>query len=203
MKNLKLIFVFLLVFLTACGNNTDGSQNEETLPTEANSQEENNSEESTDVKEISKDSQFNFENIDALDIAGNKVDGSLFKGKYTLVNVWGTFCNPCIEEIPDLAKISDDLSNEKFQVVGIISDSHVSSQENLDTAKDILDASNAKYTNIIPDDEIVKEILSKIQYVPTTFLLDENGQIVDEIVLGSRDYNFFNDFVSKNISANK
>ena len=50
-----------------------------------------------------------FEDFTAQDLDGNTVDESIFADyEVTMVNLWGTFCGPCLQEMPDLGEISDE-----------------------------------------------------------------------------------------------
>ena len=54
------------------------------------------------------------------DIDSNQVDESVFKGKkLTMINIWATYCGPCINEMPALGKISREYAGEGFQIIGI------------------------------------------------------------------------------------
>ena len=69
-----------------------------------------------------KDNSF-FAGITSTDLEGNEVDDSVFKGKkLTMVNIWGTFCRPCIGEMPDLQQISEDYADKDFQIFGMVCD---------------------------------------------------------------------------------
>ncbi len=59
----------------------------------------------------------------ATDLDGNAVDESIFSSsKLTMVNIWATFCGPCIGEMPDLGLLNEEYASEGFQVVGIVAD---------------------------------------------------------------------------------
>lgn len=134
---------------------------------------------------------FDFSTLSATDINGNPVDSSIFKDKYTLVNIWGTFCNPCIVEMPDLAKIHETYSDKGYNVIGIISDTVAGSDQNIETAHKIIEQTGVKYTNIVPTEELLNEIATRVQFIPTTFIVDSEGRQVGAFVIGSKNYEFF------------
>jgi thiol-disulfide isomerase/thioredoxin len=125
-----------------------------------------------------------------VDMEGNQVDASVFaSSKLTLVNVWATFCPPCIEEIPDLAKLDQEI--EGFQVLGILSDAgtaDASDPNNLELGKKILSDSGAVYVSILPDGVINENLMSFIYAVPTSFFVDQNGQKIGDDIVGSQSY---------------
>lgn len=118
-------------------------------------------------------------------IDGKKIDSSIFQDyKLTMVNIWATFCGPCIAEMPDIQKLYDEIKKENINVVGIISDTP--DEENEGLAKQILDKKGTKYMNIIPDEKLNKGILKDVSGVPTTIFVDNKGNMVGQPIVGSR-----------------
>lgn len=194
MKNYKFAFLFLgILFLASCGNKestSDVSGEEEIIMSEDTQIEEDIPEETINVL-------FNLSDMNSVDLDGNEVDSSIFQGKYTLVNVWATFCRPCIVEMPDLQKIHENLGGDDFQVIGIISDTYVESNENIEDAKKIVRQTGVDYINVVPNDKIIEDVLAKIQFVPTSFIVDSEGNFIGEAVYGSKDYKFFEAWVNQ------
>lgn len=126
-------------------------------------------------------------NFKGLDLAtGMEVDQKEFApAKLTLVNIWGTFCQPCLVELPDLEKLSKKVMWQRVQVVGILCDVFDSSTKGeLDLAKKIIREKNVSYRNFI----IAKNTpwLRNIQAVPTTYIVDPKGKVVAGPIIGSR-----------------
>lgn len=118
-------------------------------------------------------------------LADQEINSSIFKdNKLTMINIWATFCEPCIAEMPDLQKLSEEVKSEKVNVLGVVSDTPDADTEEL--AKTILAKKGVKYTNIIPDEQIVNNLLNNISAVPTTLFVDSEGNIVGDLVIGSR-----------------
>lgn len=120
--------------------------------------------------------------LEGADMDGNPVDTKeLFKkAKLTMVNIWATFCGPCINEMPDLGRMAEAMP-EGSQLVGVITDF----DGNEDLAKEILEKSNAKFFQIIPDAN-KSTTLQSVMAVPTTLFVDHDGKLVGEPVVGSR-----------------
>ncbi|MEG6522550.1 TlpA family protein disulfide reductase [Desulfotomaculum sp. 1211_IL3151] len=115
-----------------------------------------------------------------------EINSSIFKdSKLTMINVWATFCNPCIEELPDLQRLYEEVKGDKINVIGIVSDTPDSDNEEL--ARKILSKAGVKYTNIIPDEQIVNSLLNNIVAVPTTLFVDSEGNIIGDLEIGSMD----------------
>ena len=125
-----------------------------------------------------------------VDLDGNTVDSNIFtKSKLTMVNVWGTFCPPCIEEIPHLAKLDEEI--EDFQVLGILGDAGSKGalyDKNVELGKEIIAKSEAAYVNVVPDDILNSKMIAYITAYPTSFFMDQNGQNVGKAIIGSMSY---------------
>lgn len=194
MKKYKFIlFLVGILFLTSCGTdkkNEEISKNDQVEIVEEEQIEDDNVEEPDQ-------NVFNLSDFTSVDLEGNPVDSSIFQGKYTLVNVWATFCRPCIVEMPDLQKIHENLGGDDFQVIGIISDTYVESNENMEDAKKIVEQTGVNYINVVPNDKIIEDVLKQIQFVPTSFIVDSEGNFLGEVVYGSKDYKFFESWINQ------
>ena len=126
----------------------------------------------------------------AKDIDGKNVSEKVFAdSKITMVNVWGTFCGPCIREMPDLGVLNKKYGDD-FQIVGIVIDAVNSkglvNAKTVNSAKNIVKTTGADYPHIIPDFSLLNGVLSEIYAVPTTFFVDSSGKIVGKVYTGSR-----------------
>ena len=120
----------------------------------------------------------------AKDLQGNEVTGDLIAGKeFTMVNVWGTYCPPCIGEMPDLEKLSQSLP-ENAQIVGLICDVTYQSSEETQKAIDICEKAGVTYTNIVLDESLLK-FSSQFYYIPTTFFVDSEGKMIGDMIIGA------------------
>jgi thiol-disulfide isomerase/thioredoxin len=121
----------------------------------------------------------------ARDLNGNTVDKTFFaEHRLTMVNVWGTFCGPCIREMPDLAQLPGTFPPADFAILGIVADTPDADNEK--TARQLVATAGAGYVNLIPDTSIASNLLADISVVPTTFFVDRHGTVVHEILTGSR-----------------
>ena len=121
----------------------------------------------------------------ASDLNGRIVDNAFFANqRLTMVNVWGTFCGPCIREMPDLAQLPGEFPSTDFAILGVIADTPDASNEA--TARQLTGSTGVTYTNVIPDRSITTEMLADVSVVPTTFFVDRTGTVVGEVLTGSR-----------------
>lgn len=125
------------------------------------------------------------------DMNGVEVTSDIFsKNKITMINIWGTFCPPCIREMPDLAKLNAANKSKGVQVVGIPIDI-VDRAGNIipETKADgdaIIKKTGANYTHIVPSQDLMNGILRNIQAVPSTIFVDKDGKIIGQMYLGAR-----------------
>ena len=125
------------------------------------------------------------------DLNGNPVTSELFaKNKLTMINIWGTFCGPCIREMPDLARLNEENKAKGFEVIGIVIDI-LDNKDDVNprvkkTGETIIKNTGANYTHIIPNIEMFTGLLRGVQAVPTTIFVDSNGNQVGSAYLGSR-----------------
>lgn len=120
-------------------------------------------------------------NFEGTDIEGNVVTSEIFsQSKLTMVNVWATYCNPCLREMPELGELADEFDEEKFRIIGIISD--VAEGEEQELAEDLIERTQADYTHLLLNESIYNALLTDVAAVPTTFFIDENGTVLDTVV---------------------
>ena len=126
----------------------------------------------------------------AMDIAGNAIDQQVLTDhKLTMVNIWATFCSPCIQEMPDLGQLHTAYGDD-FQVIGIVIDAADQNlqpiPEELAEAKSIIQSTGANYLHLLPSASLINAILADVSSVPTTIFVDENGNQIGDIYIGSK-----------------
>lgn len=121
----------------------------------------------------------------AKDLQGNEVTESIFGEKdLTVVNIWGTFCPPCIGEMPELGEWAEAMP-DNVQIVGLIIDIQgEDDQEHLDLAVEITEKAGAKFTQIIANEDFYG-ILSQVVGVPTTLFVDKEGNLAGPPIVGA------------------
>lgn len=118
------------------------------------------------------------------DIEGNEVSSSVFaNSKITMVNVWATYCNPCLMEMPGLGELANEYESEDFQLIGIISDvQEGAGEEALEYAAGLIEQTGADYQHLLLNESLYYGLLTEVTAVPTTFFVDENGQVLDVVI---------------------
>lgn len=116
------------------------------------------------------------------------------KNKIVLLNFWGTWCPPCRREIPDLIDVHQEGIDKDFVVIGITLERDV---ENAETnVKEFAKSRGIKYINIIDKDQSLARAYGGINAVPTTFVIDKKGKIV-ETLIGARTKQDFIDAINR------
>lgn len=125
----------------------------------------------TNVKVTLKDDkapEFSLKSVD-----GKTVKLSDYKGKVVIIDFWATWCPPCRKGIPDLISIQNEFK-DKVVIIGI----------SLDREKTIKDVpgfvknNGINYPVVYGDDKVVIDY-GGIQSIPTSFVVDKNGTVVD------------------------
>lgn len=121
-----------------------------------------------------------------VDLDGNEVTDRIFaETALTVVNIWGTFCSPCIEEMPELGAWARELP-ENVQIVGLIQDiSRADDTEHLELAKQIISKADADFVQLIAGTDDFAGVMDSLVGVPTTIFVDSNGNIVGEPIVGA------------------
>lgn len=138
------------------------------------SEEEENKQQQMQVEQF-KD--INLSGFKTTDLNGNEVTSDIFsKNKLTMINIWATWCGPCIEEMPEISTLYNELPTGT-NVISICTDAG-DDKESLDIAKDVMKKSNAKFKTLIPDKVLKNNLTKKIQVFPTTIFIDSEGKVV-------------------------
>ena len=132
------------------------------------------------------DSAVKFPAFEGKDLDGNPVTSELFKNNaVTVVNFWFSTCAPCIGELGELDELDQMLREKGGAVIGINADTIGGDESMIMEAKSILEKKGAKYQNIyFPADSEAGKLTYSITAFPTTMVVDRNGNIVGEAILG-------------------
>lgn len=129
-----------------------------------------------------------FPSFEGKDLDGNEVKSStLFAGNtVTVVNFWFTTCSPCVGELSDLEALNKSLSEKGGEVVGINSFTLDGDKTAISEAKDVLTKKGASYKNIwFNSNSEAGKFTSGLYSYPITYVVDKNGNIVGDPIMGA------------------
>lgn len=134
-----------------------------------------------------------FITFEATDLEGNTVSEEVFtRSRLTMVNVWATYCNPCLREMPGLGELAAEYDRSEFQIIGVVSD--VTEGEDQTLVESLVQQTGAQYTHLLANDSIGQAILSSVDAVPTTFFFDQEGAYLGGVV-GSAEKSDWEDLI--------
>ena len=121
----------------------------------------------------------------------------------TLVNIFTTWCSPCVNEIPELEKLYEEMKDKGVGVVGVVldtvGDDGKQDEETVKKAGVLQDKTKASYPFLIPDSTMMNGRLNGISAFPETFFVDKEGNIVGETYTGSHTLDEWKEIVEKEL----
>ncbi len=119
------------------------------------------------------------------DLDGNAVDSKdLFaKNKITMINIWGTYCGPCVEEMPEIEVISKEYADKGAAVAGLVVDVTETDDSKLADAEDIVKTTGVTYLNLKAWDGSNSQLPAP--GTPTTYFVDSEGNLAGDPIVGA------------------
>ncbi len=122
------------------------------------------------------------------DVNGKEIKLTDYKGKIVILDFWATWCGPCRRGVPDLVELQKEFKND-VAVLGISLDWLTGTSADV---ADFIKEYEINYPILIADEQVTKDF-GGIAAIPTSFVLDKQGNIVDQHV----------GLVSKSVFTNK
>ena len=121
----------------------------------------------------------------------------------TLVNIFTTWCSPCVNEIPELEKLYEEMKEKGVGVVGVVldtvGDDGKQDEETVKKAGVLQEKTKASYPFLTPDSTMMNGRLNGISAFPETFFVDKEGNIVGETYTGSHTLDEWKEIVEKEL----
>ena len=154
------------------------------------------------------DSSFEFSNQIAIEgnipapdftfpgLDGKKVSLSEYKGKVVLVNIWATWCPPCVDEMPSMEKLYQKFKGKNFEILAVSID-----EPGLKAVAPFMKKSNLTFPALIDSEGTIKAVYG-ITGVPESFIIDQQGILIKKIVgpvdwAATNVFRFFSDLIQK------
>jgi peroxiredoxin len=115
---------------------------------------------------------------------------SSYRGKVVLLDFWATWCRPCLMEIPHFKELRDEFGADKFEIIGVSTD-----HKGLAVLVPFLNSWKLNYP-VGLDTGTISTAYGGIRSLPTTFLLDKNGRVIQTFI-GYKDKRVFHEAISK------
>ena len=140
--------------------------------------------------------------LKSLDDSKHKLSEYIGQGKWVVLNIWGTRCPPCREEMPELVRFHDEHNDTDGIVLGIAIDfpsyGYANKKEVIAFAEDYL----IDFPILLSDASITEKTgLGRLEGLPTTYLFNPNGHLVG-MQVGGISKKILEDFIEKNKAAN-
>lgn len=150
-----------------------------------------------------EDTNLDAENVgtfETTDIDGNTYTESVFSDyDLTLVNAFTTWCSPCVNEMPELEKLYQEMKDQGVGVVGMVLDTIGSDgktdEDVVKKAQALKEKTGVTYPLLIPDEGNLNGRIQGLQSVPESFFVDKNGNIVSDPIMGSNNLQGWEDAV--------
>ncbi|MBM7869138.1 thiol-disulfide isomerase/thioredoxin [Clostridium pascui] len=177
MKKITIILVLLLliggsVYTVYNYNKSQVSNPNNIINTETNSSDkkQNDNFKNETALKVSKTKAMDFK---LKDLTGKEVSLSDYKGKKVFLNFWATWCSPCKAEMPEMEKLYQETKNSDLVILAVNLD------EEKDTVQKFINSNKYNFPVLLDTGNIVAgkyEVVS----IPTSFFIDEEGNIVDK-----------------------
>lgn len=197
---LFIILVLSLILTTGCG-----TENEVKPEDQNGTQTDEQSQEQEPSKEDETES-IGLTSFQTQDIYGGEFNQDIFQDySLTLVNVWWTFCGPCLDEMPSLGELQKQYASKGVNIVGIVVDVQDEDmnvmEDQRELAKEIAAGTGADYTHLLISEEMIDSVLNQFDAIPASFFVDSDGNIVSEFYIGSRAKEDWVTIIEENIKS--
>ncbi|MGI6688913.1 MAG: TlpA family protein disulfide reductase [Christensenellales bacterium] len=138
-----------------------------------------------------------FAQLKLTDIYGKPFDASVFNGKPAFINIWATWCGPCVSEMPHLDELAREYA-DKITIIGLHAEGMTVKDQELvpweeknEAARALAEKLSLTFPLLIPDNDLfvimnIPDYGLQVSSLPTTWLIDGQGSI-KSVIPGARD----------------
>lgn len=140
-----------------------------------------------------QDSKNWFSQLETRDLDGEEVTSDIFEeNDINLINVWATWCGPCVDELQDLGELAREYEGKGVGIKGILVEMDRNkmntglSEEERKIAEDIISQTRADYQHLLVSEDLLETKFSRIIAFPTTYFVDSKGEFVGKEISGAK-----------------
>lgn len=115
------------------------------------------------------------------DLEGKTVSLSDYRGKLVLVNIWATWCKPCVDEMPSMEKLYNKFKDQGFEILAVSIDSLGKK-----AVGPFMDVHNLTFKTLLDTKGSMQQAY-RTTGIPESFIIDKNGVIIEKVI-GSTDW---------------
>ena len=139
--------------------------------------------------------------LKSIDDSEHKLSEYIGQGKWVVLNIWGTRCPPCREEMPELVRFHDEHNNDDAIVVGVAIDFPSYGYANQDDVIAFAEEYLIDFPLLLSDASITDKIgLGWLEGLPTTYLFNPSGEVVG-VQVGGITKKILEDFINKKLQS--
>lgn len=151
----------------------------------------------------SEPSRERFPSFEGKTLEGSDINSGVFaQNSVTVVNFWFSDCPPCLAELGELNEVNEELKKYGGEVIGVNTYTFGGDEKAIKEAAGILNQKKASYRNLwVSKDSDLAKLTKEIVGYPTTYVVDRNGTIVGEPILGGIDNEALKEELQKQIDS--
>ncbi|MFZ0388889.1 MAG: TlpA disulfide reductase family protein [Calditrichia bacterium] len=126
--------------------------------------------------------------------SGKEIRLSDYKGKVVILDFWATWCGPCRMEIPSFVEMRENYNDKGLEIIGVSLD-----RDGWQAVNPFVQQYKINYPIVLGTQQIVADY-GGINAIPTTFIINKNGEIVDKVI-GYKPKSYFENTIQKLLNS--
>jgi cytochrome c biogenesis protein CcmG/thiol:disulfide interchange protein DsbE len=115
------------------------------------------------------------------DLEGKTVSLSDYRGKLVLVNIWATWCKPCVDEMPSMEKLYDNFKDKEFEILAVSID-----KLGEKAVRPFMEFHKLNFKALLDTRGEIQQVY-RVTGIPESFIIDRDGVIIEKVI-GSFDW---------------